>query len=348
MSALSRRDTLRLSLGLGVSSLALGAPMRSFAAGDLLRVTHYGGPYVALETIIGEPFMDAGLGEVEYEQDQPNLILAKWQAQPDSPVYDIGLFERAPTLRAGSSGLALPLTEQNVPNIVNALPGAVAEGGAGVALAFDTIDIMYDTDQVSEPITSWLDLWRPELAGKIMLPGLPIDGAVAFTLVAVARAMGMTEEQVDEVFPRFIELKDSVHSFYSDPNQASQLIERGEIAVAIQYSARIGQLMKRYPNITRATPTEGVPAIPYDLVVAANTSAPETAAEYVNFALQPDIQAQVCSTILLNPAVSGVDVGEETLSYIITDQSKMFPVNDPVVLELQQGWLERWQREVQS
>lgn len=348
MSALSRRDTLRLSLGLGVSSLALGIPLRGLASSDLLRVTHFGGPYVALERIIGDAFMDAGMGNVEYEQDQPNLILAKWQAQPGNPVYDIGLFERAPTLRAGSSGLALPLTEANVPNIVNALPGSVAEGGAGVALAFDTIDIMYDTNQVSEPITSWLDLWRPDLAGKIMLPGLPIDGAVAFTLVSVARAMGMTEEQVDEVFPRFIELKDNVHSFYSDPNQASQLIERGEIAVAIQYSARIGQLMKRYPHITRATPTEGVPAIPYDLVVAANTSAPEAAANYVNLALEPEIQAQVCSTILLNPAVSGVELDEDTIRYIISDQSKMFPVNDPVVIELQQGWLERWQREVQS
>lgn len=348
MPRLSRRDTLKLSLSLGAATLALSAPLRALAAGETLRVTHFGGPYVALESIIGEAFVAAGLGEVEYEQDQPNLILAKWQAQPDDPAYDIGLLERAATLRAGAGGLALPLTAEKVPNLANALPGAVAENGAGVALAFDTIDIMYDKKQVEKPITSWLDLWRPELAGKIMLPGMPIDGAIVFTLVAVARALGLKEEKVDEVFPRFAELKSKVHSFYSDPNQASQLLERGEIAVAVQYSARIGQLMKRHENITRATPNEGVPAIPYDLVVAAKTKAPTVAEQYVNLALSPKIQEQVCSTILLNPAVSGVDLSQETLKYIISDQSKMFPVNDPVVIDLQQGWMERWQREVQS
>lgn len=348
MPRLSRRDTLKFSLGLGAATLALSTPLRAFAAGDTLRVTHFGGPYVALESIIGDAFVASGAGEVEYEQDQPNLILAKWQAQPDDPAYDIGLLERAPTLRAGAGGLALPLTPENVPNLANALPGALADDGAGVALAFDTIDIMYDKNQVSEPITSWLDLWRPELAGKIMLPGMPIDGAIVFTLVAVARAMGLKEEQVEETFPRFIELKDRVHSFYSDPNQASQLLERGEIAAAVQYSARIGQLMKRHDNITRATPDEGVPAIPYDLVVAAKTKAPEAAASYVNLALTPQIQEQICSAILLNPSVSGVELSDETVKYIISDQSKMFAVNDPVVIDLQQGWLERWQREVQS
>lgn len=348
MTAFSRRDALKLSLAFGASTVALGSPFRALAQSGPLRVTHFGGPYVALEKIIGERFVKAGFGEIEYEQDQPNLILAKWQAQPDKPAYDIGLFERVPTLRAGSTGLALPLTKETVPNLARALPGAVAEGGAGVALAFDTIDIMYDKNQVSEPITSWLDLWRPELAGKIMLPGMPIDGAIVFLLVSTARASGLTEEQVDEVIPKFVDLKKNVHSFYSDPNQASQLLERGEIAVAVQYSARIGQLMKRHENITRATPKEGVPAIPYDLVVAKNTRNKKAAEEYVNLALSPEVQDEVCSTILLNPATSDVPLSENTLKYIISDQSKLFAVNDAVVIEKQQGWLERWQRDVQA
>lgn len=342
--------TRRSALGLALGSTAMAsiAPLAAFAAGGPLRVTHFGGPYSALEDLVGARFMEMGLGEVEYEQDQPNLILAKWQVQPKDPAYDIGLLERTPTLRAGSTGLALALTEENVPNIATALPGAVAEGGAGVAMAFDTIDIMYDTNQVSEPITSWLDLWRPDLAGKIMLPGMPIDGAIIFLMVSVARAMGVEESQMDEVIAKFVELKSNVYSFYSDPNQASQLLERGDIAVAIQYSARIGQLMKRYENIVRATPTEGVPAIPYDLVVAANTSHPKEAADYVNLALSPEVQVDVCGSILLNPSVSGVTLPDETSKYIIADQSKLFPVNHAVVIENQQEWLQRWQREVQA
>lgn len=181
-----------------------------------------------------------------------------------------------------------------------------------------------------------------------MLPGMPIDGAIIFLLVSVARAMAVDVADMDAVIEQFVALKDNVHSFYSDPNQASQLIERGEVAVAIQYSARIGQLMKRYDHIIRATPAEGVPAIPYDLVVAARTSRPEEAANYVNLALSAEVQADVCAAILLNPSVSGVALSEETLRYIITDQSRLFPVDDAAIVDHQQEWLERWQREVQS
>lgn len=347
MHKLSRRDILKRSLGVGTGMLCSTAPLRAFAASETLRVTHFGGPYVALESIIGDAYIDAGLGDVEYEQDVSNLILAKWQAQPDDPIYDIGQMDRATTLRSGAVGLAMPLKDKEIPNLANALPGTLAENGSGVALALDSLDIMYDKNQVDEPITSWLDLWRPDLAGKIMLPGMPVGGAIAFTLVSVARALGFSEEKIDEAFPRFIELKDRVHSFYSDPNQASQLLERGEIAVAVQYGARIGQLMKRHDNITRAIPAEGVPALPYDLVVAANTKLPDMAVDYVNLALTPKLQEQICSSILLNPSVNGVDLGEDTLKYIVSDQSKMFQVNNPVVVNLYQGWLERWQREVQ-
>src|SRR5690606_11828132 len=101
-------------------------------------------------------------------------------------------------------------------------------------------------------------------------------------------------------------------------------------------------------NITRATPKEGVPAIPYDLVVAKNTPNKKAAEEYVNLALSPEVQNEVCATILLNPATSDVPLSEDTLRYIISDQSKLFAVNDSVVIEKQQGWLERWQREVQA
>ncbi len=69
---------------------------------------------------------------------------------------------------------------------------------------------------------------------------------------------------------------------------------------------------------------------------------------HVNLALSPEVQEEVCSTILLNPSTSDVPLSEDTLKYIITDQSKLFAVNDAVVIEKQQGWLERWQREVQA
>ncbi len=348
MRTLSRRHALKLSLTAGTAGLAAALPLGRAMAAAPLRVTHFGGPYAVLEEIIGGAYTAAGFGDVEFEQDQPSLILAKWQAQRNDPPYDIGLLERPHTIRAGASGLALPLTTAELPNLANALPGAVAAQGAGTALAFDTIDIMYDKTAVTTPITSWLDLWRPDLAGKIMLPGMPIDGAIVYMLVACARASGLAETEVDKIFPKFVELKQNVRSFYSDPNQATQLLERGEIVAAVQYSARIGQLMKRDQRFTRATPKEGVPAIPYDLVGASGSKNPDGIRKYINLAASPEIQQKVCSSILLNPSMKGVSLPDDVRALIISDDSKLFAVDDIAVVERQQAWIERWQREVQS
>jgi len=347
MSRLSRRTFLARSLASSAAVAGAGLWSRTALAqsGDVLRVTHFGGPYQALDALVGKKFTD---GKVAFDQDQPALIFSKWQAQPTNPPYDIGLMVRPFTIRAFAAGLVTPLTAAEVPGIGRLVPGALAPDNAGAALAVDSLDIMYDRSAVSAPITSWLDLWRPEFKGKLTLPAMPLGGAITYLLVSVARAMGGDENKIDDAITKFKDLKGNVRSFYKDPNLATQMLERGEVVVAPQYSARIGQLMKRAPKIARGIPKEGVPAIPYDFVIAKGSKQQAMAKKFVNFVLTPGVQADVCSNILLTPAITGVSLPEDVRKLIVADSSKLFAPNEPLMLTKQAGWLERWQREIES
>lgn len=349
MSNLSRRRFLTTALAGGTSAALAGGALWSRAAlaqsGDALRVTHFGGPYQALDALVGKKFAD---GKVVFDQDQPALVFSKWQAQPNNPPYDIGLMVRPFTIRAFSAGLVTPVTLQEVPGIGRAIAGAIAPDNAGAALGIDSLDIMYDSTAVGAPITSWLDLWRPEFKGKLSLPAMPLGGAITYLLASVARAMGGDENRIDDAITRFKEIKGNVRSFYKDPNLATQMLERGEIVVAPQYSARIGQLMKRSSKVARATPKEGVPAIPYDLVIAKGSKQQGLAKKFVNFVLTPEIQAGISASILLTPAISGVTLAEDVRKLIVADAAKIFAPNEPLMLTRQAGWLDRWQREIES
>jgi hypothetical protein len=173
---------------------------------------------------------------------------------------------RAVALRAGKAGLFTRLNAREIPAGSEVLPQAVLADNLGVAMLLDSVDIMYDSTKVSSPISSWLDLWRPEFKGKIALPAMPLAGYVTLTLLGVARTLGGGERNVEDAFKKIKELRPSVRAFVTDPNQASQLMERSEILAAPQYSARISNVMKANAHVARATPKEGVPAAPYDLM----------------------------------------------------------------------------------
>jgi putative spermidine/putrescine transport system substrate-binding protein len=349
MADIDRRHFIR-STGLSAAALAAGStawPAPASAQGAIT-VTHFGGPYGTLKDIVGAPFEQEKLGKVTYETEQPAIILSKLQAQRDSAPWDVVMMVRSFALRAGKAGLLSPLTAKDVPGLGEVQPQAVLAGGHGVAMIIDSLDLMYDSTKVTTPITSWLDLWRPELKGKIVLPAMPIAGFVTFTLLAVARAVGGSEKAVDDAFKKIKELRPSVRAFVTDPNQASQLIERGEILAAPQYSVRISNVMKASAHVARATPKEGVPAAPYDLCVTKGSSQQATAKQYINFVLSRKTQEALAGTLLATPVHRQAKVTGPAQRLVMSDFSKLWFVDEEYVAANQKDWLDRWVREIQS
>ena len=349
MTRLDRRQFIGTT-GLSVAALAAGSalPPAPAAAQGTIRVTHFGGPYGALKDLVGAPFEAEKHGKVVYETEQPAIILSKLQAQRDSAPWDVLMMVRAVALRAGKAGLLAPLTPREVPGLNDVHPQAVLAGGVGVAMIIDSLDLMYDSTKVAAPITSWLDLWKPELKGKIVLPAMPLAGFVTFTLLAIARAVGGSERAVDDAFKKIKELRPSVRAFVTDPNQASQLIERGEILAAPQYSVRISNVMKANTHVARATPTEGLPAAPYDLCVAKASTEQDTAKRYVNFVLSSKVQESLAGTLLATPVHKQVKVPASAQRLVVGDFSKLWFMDEDFVAAHQKDWLDRWVREIQS
>ncbi len=348
-STLDRRQFLRLAGSVGVvAGLGQAGFVAASRAAGALTVTHFGGPYAVLADLIAKPFAAAGLGDVAYEQDVSTGVIGKMQA--GTATFDVAMVSRSPALRAIKAGLVQPFNPADVPNLAQCIDGVLLENGAGAGYIMDSLDLMVDTNQVSEPLTSWLDLWRPDLAGKIALPAARVQ-TQSYLLSMVAIAMGgdyKDDKAIDAAFAKFAELKPNVRVFYGDPGQASAMIERGEVAVAPQYSIRISSLMKNNANIVRATPKEGVSASPYDLVIAKTAQDPALAARYIDFALSAEVQKALATEFLALPVNKTVELDADVSAKVMTDASKLQFLDEEYLASKQSDWLTRWEREIQA
>lgn len=350
--AISRRTALcalsAAAAGLTSSSLAFGG--RAAAQASTVRVTHFGGPYQVLQKVVADPFERAGFGTVKYEVETTASALAKIQTQKDNPPFDVVMMSRATTYRAGRAGLVMALNAVELPATKETMPETIGPGGFGAAFVLDTLGIMFDTRQVSRPLTSWMDFWRPEFKGKIVLPASTVSLSVYF-LTCIAHALGngkVDDASIDAAFKKIGELKGSVRTFYSDPIQASQLIERGDVAVAPQLSIRIANTMRHAPTVGRSTPSEGGPSLPFDLSIPINAANPKGAKTYINFILGKEAQTGLAEQLLATPVYKNVVIPDNLKPLMMLNTDKIWSTNEDYVASKTRDWLNRWAREIQA
>jgi putative spermidine/putrescine transport system substrate-binding protein len=354
---MARPITRRTALtGLAAATASLAASVNPFATrpasaqGAVIKVTHFGGPYQVLQQVAADPFAKAGLGRVEYEVETTASALAKIQSQKANPPFDVVMMSRATTYRAGRAGLVMPLSRSDFPAMAQAIPTTHGPGGFGVGFVLDTLGIMFDKRQVSQPLTSWMDFWRPELRGKIVLPSASVTLS-AYFLICVAHTLGngkVDDASIDEAFKRIAELKPHVRTFYNDPIQASQLVERGDIAVAPQLSIRIGNTMRNSPTVGRSMPKEGGPSLPFDLSIPVNATNVAGAKKYIEFILGEEAQSGLASQLLATPMRNGIGVPAELQPLMLLDTKLIWATDEDYVATNFRDWQNRWTRTIQA
>ena len=340
---LKRRRILKLTGCAAVLGIPAFASTR--AAGNLV-ATHFGGPYAVLDKLVGKPFADAGLGAVRYEQELSTSALGKIQA--GVATFDVAMMSRSSALRGANAGLFAPIAPADFPNLKDTIDGTLS--GFGVSMVMDSISLAVNTKQVGAPINSWLDLWRPDLAGKIALPAAQVQ-MPAYVIAMLAQAMGgdyRDEKAVNAAFAKFAELKKSVRVFYGDPAQGLAMVERGEVAVAPIFSLRISSLLRTNGPVTRVVPKEGVIASPYDLVIVKKSSNVTLAKRYIDFVLSKDIQTALSTTLLSPPLNRGVTLPADVADKVLNDPSKLIFVDEKYIAAKQSEWLTRWERQIQA
>ena len=146
-----------------------------------------------------------------------------------------------------------------IPNLDNIIEGAkstVAQG-YGPAYTLNSIGIIYDKEAVGFEITSWADLWKPELAGKLSIPELSTTfGPAMVYLASDYKGVDITTDDGTAAFEALNELKSNIVRTYSKSSDLANMFAAGEIAVAVVGDFGVPVIKNAAPNVEFVVPAD--------------------------------------------------------------------------------------------
>jgi putative spermidine/putrescine transport system substrate-binding protein len=291
--------TLLIALSLMLlTGSAFGEDLSRFK-GKTLTVTCWSGPYLnSFKKAYAEPFMKKS-GAVIVVSPGWSEFISKIKASPeDKPPYDVFMADGWNYNAAMNINRLQPIRMENIPNAKDIHPVLLArepfQKGYGVPLDGSAYLPVYAKNKLGFVPTSWKDLMRDELAGKLSL-----DATFYYGLYAAAYISDMkpgaeelyTPEGIEQVFATSAALAKRVKKFYKGGAEFLSLLNTGEALMGAYYVGGTVSEMRKGAEIDMIIPEEGsVSWIGY-LTVMKGIKNRDLAEAFINFCIDAENQS---------------------------------------------------------
>jgi spermidine/putrescine-binding protein len=361
-----RRRALRLSL-LGLIAAATAALLAacggggssSSGGGGGSTSASGGGGESADVSLEGNPKNCTSLNLYTWEGEAPEELLKPFEAKYGvqvKPSYMTSSAEAIAKLAAGATKqydmviaaaeIILPMRQAGVIKPIN--PALIdeyeklfsfatepmEEEGELWALASDwgVNPFLYSTEVMGKEPTSWADLWNPELKGQVSLwedISLIWVGASALGMDENPEELfNLSQEQLDEIRDKMLELKGNVRTMWSSAGDLIQLYANKEIGASMGWTYVLNELKAKGAPVKEAhledmgaqAWTEG-PALSKDI----SPDCEAAAYEFMNYLVSPEGQAALSASsgyTPVNPATKALMSKEEQENTGMNDPKK--------------------------
>lgn len=311
-----RRVVSLLLIGIMLASTLTGCGESKNSTGETLNIfvwTEYV-PDSVIEKFEDETGIKVNVSTYSSNED----MLAKVKAESDG-TYDIVQPSDYMVKQMADQDMLAELDKDKLPNLKNLSEAYLNpsydpdnkysipyQGGVGA--------IAVNTDKVETEITSYDDMFSPDLAGTTVV----LDDYRA-VIGITSRSMGLSMNESDpdklaEVSDKLMGLKDNIKLYDSD-SPKSALIS-GDCTVAFCWSAEIALAMEENPDIEIVFPDEGAYLFMDNWCVTKDSKNYDAAMKFINFMLDPEVDQMVLEEFpYLSPNTVAVEaMGEEFTS----------------------------------
>lgn len=277
---------------------AVGEDLTKFK-GQKITVTCWSGPYVEnFKKYIVNPFMKES-GAIVVVSPGWSEFIPKIKASPeDKPPYDVFIADGWNYIAAMNIKRLQPIRKENIPNAANIFPALLEREpwvkGYGVPFDGGLYLPVYSPKAIGFKPTSWKDMLKPELHGKLTL-----DQAFYYGLYAAAYISDMkpgaeelySKEGLDECFRLSSKLAKSVKKFYKGGAEFFNLLQSGEVAMGAYYSGGTYAQKNKGVDVDMVLADEGVISWIGYMTVMKGTKYRDLAEAFINYSLDPQRQS---------------------------------------------------------
>lgn len=283
----------------GLAGAALALCALTVQAQDKLVVSIWGGNWKdgAQKAIATEFTKRTGM-PVEFITGGTMDRLTKAKLNKDNPESDISITTSHVGYLYVSDGLFQKLDMSKLPNAKELFPAAIRSPyHIGLYSYVYTPAFRTDLMPAGFDIRSWRDLWSDQVKGKLGLP----DFDPSHIIVVSAILSGADAEHWKKGIPLLEKLKPSIKAFYQSDATSQDLMRTGETPVQVLLSINgFHQIAQGIP-IKITIPKEGA-VVGIDAIgINKGTKHLDAAYQFVNTALDPRVQAELCDLYKCGP-----------------------------------------------
>lgn len=308
-------DTATTATAGGESAAAAGEALGNFE-GQELSISTFSFNAELLQKNVYDPFMEATGCKLIVEGGKNAERVTKIKETPGN--YDVVIIGDAFVADLIDEGLLETADYSQLSNLDALYDNAKAPFGAeyGPAYTFNRLGIVYDKSTCPIEITSWADLWNPELEGSVAIPDITTTSGPLF-YYAVAKMANLTPGQDDEaIFAKMAELKPNVMKTYTSANDTITMLNQGEISVAVLLDFSYTAAKSASEDYVWVDPSEGNYSGYNTLNIVKGCENKELAMAFIDFYLSKEVQ--------LAEALDGVDSPVRTDVELTPEQAANF------------------------
>jgi len=333
-------------LGLAIFLFA-GSLSISFAAEPFV-VSIWGGHWKeVIDKAVCVPFAQKTGLKVEFDVGETTDRLARARATKGNPQVDV-VFTTSHVARLyASEDLSETIDVKKLSHAKDLLK--IAFKSPTTVAPYATIyTIAYRTDMIKRPITSWEDLWSPDLKGKIILPAFD----PSHIIVVSALLSGGNEFDWEKGWEKLKALKGQVVAFYATGIQSIEMMRRGEAAVGLMNSPNIFSVQKEGVPVAMVIPKEKAIVTTDAVTVMKGTKKLEAAHQFIDILFSPEAQAGIAMGFNVPPmnpkAVIPKEIAERPGIFTKPEDwaGKAYLIDDGQRAKMLDTWREKFRRDI--
>jgi len=265
---------------------------------------------------------------ISFDTNESMLV----QVAADPTYYDIVFPSDYAIERLIGFDLLEELDFANIPNAAYTLDWLQTadydpDGKYSVPYMWGTVGVLYNSEMVKEPITSWTALWDPDYKNNVIMLD-SIRDSIGITLKMLGHPINTRDEAILElVRDTLIEQKQAglVKAYQLDETKDKMIA--GEAAIGVVWSGDAAYAIERNGDLRYVVPDEGSNVWVDAMCIPKGARNKENAEIFINFMCRPDVALmnfeEICYSTPNTGAIEMLD--EETLA-----DETMFPPIDVV------------------
>lgn len=271
--------------------LIITGPMSQASAADSFVVSIWGGHWKeVIEKATSGPFIQKTGLKLEYDVGETTDRLARARATKDNPQADVSFTTSHVARLYASEGLLEAIDTKKLAEAKSVVKETFRSPTA-VAVYGTVYTIGYRTDMINWPITSWEDLWSPQMKGKVILPAFDPSSII----VASALLSGGNEFNWEKGWEKLKAIRENVVAFYATGIQSIEMMRRGEAAIGVFNSPNIFRLQQEGIPMRLVIPKEKAIVNLDVITILKGTKKLAAAHQYIDLLLSPEAQATIAT-----------------------------------------------------